>query len=162
MHPGLPSAGSGRSIALQRRADDGVTARYLAHQKIKHTYLLIKANCASHPMWKMYTIDLEIFPLEIIRVKIYIYFRDSFNQRNFINGWRLQNWRVSGAFLVLSLLPGIRRARYHWLEDETSIILLLIESESLTVIQWLFTIYMLWDGQDILCGYFLHLISLYI
>ena len=46
---------------------------------------------------------------------VLIYFCDSFNPRNFLNGWRLQCGRVPRAFLAFSLLPGIGRARYHWL-----------------------------------------------
>ena len=48
------------------REEHGVTARYLVHQKIKYTYLPVRASYASHPIWSMYAVDLT---LKIIRVK---------------------------------------------------------------------------------------------
>ena len=42
-------------------------------------------------------------------------FRVKNNSQNFFNGRRLQYGRASGEFLAFSLLPGIRRARDHWL-----------------------------------------------
>ena len=36
--------------------------------------------------------------------------------RNLFNSWQLQYGWAPGEFLAFSLLPGIRRVRYHWLQ----------------------------------------------
>ena len=63
------------------------------------------------------TVDWEIFTLKIIHVKIFMVvdFLQFVRPAKFFNSCRLQCGRVPGEFLVFSLLPGIRRARYCWL-----------------------------------------------
>ena len=66
----------------------------------------------------MITVDQESFTLRTIRVKNFVLFKFSWFRLIcdiFFNSWWLQYGRAPGEFLVFSLLPGIRRARDHWL-----------------------------------------------
>ena len=62
------------------------------------------------------TVDREIFTLQIIHVKnfVVVYFRGSFDPRNFFNCLRLQHAWAHGAFLAFSLLPDALKLSREW------------------------------------------------